>query len=141
MWFTDGPAQRLDTLLQRLELGRVVLDTRAIYSGSDDAQAGNPRKKPKLPLHAVALGSTAMVRFISHPDRARNLDLLREWASTIHRWLSAGVEVYFFMHCPREEFSPGHARALQRMLQAQGVPVPPLPWDRLPPEPTQVGMF
>jgi len=141
LWYTDGPSQRLDTLLQRLGLGRVVLDTRAIYSGSDDPQADNPRKKPKLPLHEVALGRLAMVRFISHPDRERNLELLQQWASTIDRWLSAGVEVYFFMHCPREEFSPGHARVLQRMLEAQGTPVPPLPWDQLPPEPIQVGMF
>ena len=141
MWFTDGPSQRLDTLLQRLGQGRVVLDTRAIYSGSDDPQSDNPRKKPKLPLHEVALGRLAMVRFISHPDRTRNLELLSQWSETLHRWLSAGVEVYFFMHCPREEFSPGHARVLQRMLEARGAPVPQLPWDRLPPEPTQVGMF
>lgn len=141
LWYTDGPSQRLDTLLQRLGLGRVVLDTRAIYSGRDDPQADNPRKKPQLPLHAVAVGRLAMVRFVSHPDRARNLELLQQWADTIHRWLSAGIEVYFFMHCPREEFSPGHARALQRMLEAQGASVPELPWDRLPPEPTQVGMF
>ncbi len=140
-WYTDEPAARLDTLLDRLSLGRVVLDTRAIYSGADDPQADNPRKKPKLPLHAVAVGSLAMVRFISHPDPDRNLRLLHEWATIIHRWLAAGKEVYFFMHCPREEFSPANARMLQRMLEEQGAPIPPMPWDSLPPEPQPVGMF
>ena len=140
-WYTDDANSRLDTLLQRLSMGRVVLDTRALYAGDDDPQIDNPRKKPRLPLHAVAVGNIAMVRFISHPDRDRNLRMLHEWANTIHRWLSAGTEVYFFMHCPREEFSPGHARALQRILEAQGAPVPHLPWDSLPPQPQQQGMF
>ena len=140
-WYVPEMNQRLDTLLSRLSLGRVVLDTRAIYSGDDDPQSDNPRKKPKLPLHAVAVGDTAFVRYISHPERDRNLRLLHEWSTTIHRWLAAGKTVYFFMHCPRDEFSPGHARALQRMLEDQGAPVSALPWDRLPPEPQQVGMF
>jgi uncharacterized protein YecE (DUF72 family) len=140
-WYVGDAGERLDTLLSRLSLGRVVLDTRAIYSGDDDPQIDNPRKKPKLPIHAVSVGNLAMVRFISHPDADRNLRLLHEWATIIHRWLSAGKEVYFFMHCPREEFSPEIARMLQRMLEEQGAPVPPLLWDSLPPEPQQQGMF
>ena len=46
-WYTPQSGPRLDTLLRRLGLSRVVLDTRPIYSGRDDPQADNPRKKPE----------------------------------------------------------------------------------------------
>lgn len=140
-WYRDPPQHRLDTLLRRLGMGRVVLDTRPIYSGDDDPQASNPRKKPLLPLHAVATGPIAMVRFISHPHTDRNVDCLRQWAHQVDDWLREGRTVYFFMHCPEEEHSPKHARLFQQLLEARGAPVPPLPWDQLPPEPQQSSLF
>jgi len=140
-WYRTPPQERLDTMLARMGMGRVVLDTRPIYSGDDDPQSENPRKKPRLPLHAVAIGPIAMVRYISHPDTARNEPFLRAWAHQIHDWLDEGKTVYFFVHCPYEEHSPKHARVLQRMLEERGAPVPPLPWDSLPPEPQQSALF
>lgn len=140
-WFRDPPRQRLDTLLSRLGMGRVILDTRPIYSGDDDPQADNPRKKPALPLHAVVTSDVAMVRFISHPDTPRNQTFLQQWATQVHAWLRDGKDVFFFVHCPQEEHSPRHARIFQRILEAQDAPVPPLPWDDLPPEPQQSSLF
>lgn len=140
-WFRDPPRQRLDTLLSRLGMGRVILDTRPIYSGEDDPQAENPRKKPALPLHAVVTGDIAMVRFISHPDTPRNTPFLQEWARQVHTWLEEGRTVFFFMHCPQEEHSPKHARIFQRMLESRSAPVPPLQWDAVPPEPKQSSLF
>lgn len=140
-WYRPTPNQRLDTLLSRLGQGRVVLDTRPIYSGSDDPQAENPRKKPQLPLHDVAIGDIAMVRFISHPTASRNEAYLNGWVPRIAEWLRSGKTVYFFVHCPQEEHSPHTARTLQHMLEAQGVSVPPLPWDQLPPQPQQSSLF
>jgi uncharacterized protein YecE (DUF72 family) len=140
-WYRDPPRQRLDTLLGRLGMGRVVLDTRPLYSGSDDPQADNPRKKPPVPLHASAPGESVMVRFISHPDLARNEDFLRGWAHQIHEWLEVGKDVYFFAHCPKEEHSPRSIRRLQQLLEERGAPVSPLPWDSLPPEPQQSRLF
>ena len=140
-WYVRHNSDRLDTLLYRLDLGRVILDTRAIYSGSDDPQADNPRKKPKLPHYAGAPGQMVIVRFIAHPHDDRNLQFLTEWAGVVHRWLGTGKEVYFFVHCPDETHSPRHARTFQALLEARGAPVPPLPWNDLPDEPQQVGLF
>ena len=56
------------------------------------------------------------------------------------QWLEQGIEVWFFVHCPYEEHSPGIARRFQRLLEARGAPVPPLPWDQLPP-PRQAALF
>ncbi|HCF25834.1 MAG TPA: DUF72 domain-containing protein, partial [Cyanobacteria bacterium UBA11049] len=49
-WFQEPYAARLTTLLQQLGIGRVLLDSRPIYSGVDDPQLQSERKKPKLPL-------------------------------------------------------------------------------------------
>ncbi len=140
-WYTDAFGHRLDTLLSRLGLGRVVLDTRPIYSGPDDPQSDNPRKKPALPLHPAALSGCALVRFISHPDPSRTEPFLREWAERVHGWLDAGIEVYFFVHCPDDFYSPDTARRFHRLLVERGAPVPPLLWDAIPPEARQAGLF
>lgn len=140
-WYTEAYGPRLDTLLSRLGLGRVILDTRPIYSGDDDPQSDNPRKKPKLPLHAQVTAPTTLVRFISHPDPARSEPFLHEWAERVHRWLEQGVEVYFFVHCPDDFFSPAMARRFHQLLVERGAPVPPLLWDSVAPEPVQAGLF
>ena len=140
-WYTERFGPRLDTLLSRLGMSRVVLDTRPIYSGSDDPQSDNPRKKPELPLHAEPLSGRTLVRFISHPDAARNDAFLAEWAERVHRWLDRGIEVYFFVHCPDDFFSPDTARRFHRLLEERGAPVGPLAWDQVPPEPVQAGLF
>lgn len=140
-WFGSALGARLDTLLARLGMGRVVLDTRPIYSGPDDPQADNPRKKPEVPLHAELTAPRTLVRLICHPLLERTAPFLEEWAERVHRWLDDGVEVYFFVHCPDDWYSPAHARHLHRLLTARGAPVAPLKWDQLPPEPQQAGLF
>jgi uncharacterized protein YecE (DUF72 family) len=140
-WFRPQWQARLDHMLERMGMGRVVLDTRPIYQGPGDAQEGNPRKKPALPLHAVRTGPVALVRYISHPQDDANTDTLEEWAERVHQWLDEGTTVYFFVHCPQEQHSPATARRFHELLVERGAPVPPLPWSSLPPEPTQTGLF
>ena len=101
-WFAPPASDRLDTLLDRLGQGRVVLDTRPIYSGSDDPedpdpQADNERKKPNLPVSFRPVGSISLVRLICHPEPERDLAYFEEWAERVKDWLLAGREVYFFV--------------------------------------------
>lgn len=111
------------------------LDTRPVYSGADNPQAESQRKKPRLPLRAERVGELAMVRYISHPEAPRNEDFLAEWAARVAGWLREGVEVYFFVHCPFEEHSPGFAKRFDALLRAQDIELPPLPWASVPPPP------
>lgn len=134
-FFYEPEATQLDRLLERLAWARVHLDARPVYHCADDPQAHAGRRKPLLPIRPVLTGPTAMIRFVNHPEPARNEPYLRSWADHVARWLREGVQVYFFSHCPVEERSPAQARAFQRMLEALGAPVPPLPWDALTPAP------
>ena len=144
-WFKGEPAMRLSALLNRLGVGRVLLDSRTMYDwesdGDSDPQRDSNRRKPNVPLIPEVTADFAIVRYISHPQLLRNQDYLAEWVKLIQRWLSAGTQVYFFVHCPMEVESPMVARYFQTELEAAKVAVPPLPWMQLAQPPDQLSLF
>jgi len=140
-WFREPHARALTALLEQLAIGRVLLDTRPIYQGLDDPQIGNARRKPQLPLQPTVTAPFSMVRFISHPQPELNQLFLEEWAVRVDTWLRQGTRIYFFVHCPIDEHSPGTARSFQQMLEQKGTPIPPLPWNALRTPPTQLSLF
>ncbi|ERN40538.1 hypothetical protein KR51_00030860 [Rubidibacter lacunae KORDI 51-2] len=139
-WFVASHADRLTDCLASLGVARVLLDTRPVYWTPDDPQVG-ARRKPDVPLHPQVTAGFTHVRFISHPEPARNDRFLNEWAERVAAWLHQGTQVYFFVHCPQETRSPHTARDFQKRLEALGAPVPSLPWDRLAPAPEQLRLF
>jgi uncharacterized protein YecE (DUF72 family) len=136
-WYAAPAESALMDLLERHGAGRVVMDVRPIRQpGEPDVEllAGARDRKPAVPMHPLLSGGLALVRYIGHPELARNEPWLDEWAPRIAGWLTAGVEVYCFMHCPDEARSPGLCRAMQRRLEALGA-APPLPWAAAADEP------
>lgn len=140
-WFKEPHAASLTEALTQLGVGRVLLDTRPIYDGSGDPQVNSERKKPKLPLQPTLTASFSLIRFISHPDREFNRSYLEKWASNVTQWTQQGTQVYFFVHCPQEEYSPGTARLFQQLLEQHDASIPPLPWNALKAKPTQLSLF
>jgi len=140
-WFREPYASALTAVLAQLGVGRVLLDTRPVYQGPDDPQLQTARRKPKLPLHPSITAPFSLVRFSSHPHRERNQPFLEEWTGHIARWLRQETRIYFFVHCPVEEQSPGTARSFQKLLEQRNVTVPQLPWDMLSTSPTQLSLF
>jgi uncharacterized protein YecE (DUF72 family) len=140
-WFGEPHKQNLLAVLHATKTERVLLDTRPIYNCADDPQITSERRKPNVPLQPDEPHSFGFVRFISHPDAQYNQVYLQEWTQRITQWLHSGKQVYFFVHCPVEDFSPATARDFQKMLIAQNVPVPELPWDSFNPPPQQLSLF
>jgi uncharacterized protein YecE (DUF72 family) len=140
-WFDSPNAEQLNALLSDLGIGRVILDSRPVYSGEDDPQLASERRKPLVPVEPIVTAEFAVVRFISHPTQAIDLPFLQEWVWQIDRWLRQGTRVYFFVHCPIEEHSPHIAKAFQRLLEQYRIAVPPLPWDELELPPLQLSLF
>jgi len=140
-WFQEPYAQRLNTLLTDLGIGRVLLDTRPIYDCPDDPQVLSERKKPQVPICTDTPTDFCLVRYISHPDFAFNAPYWEEWVPRLAQWLRAGKRVYFFVHCPQEQHSVTFARHLQALLEAAQAPVPPLPWNELAAPPAQLSLF
>lgn len=140
-WFQAPYADQLTSILEDLGVGRVLLDSRPIYNGPDDPQINTERRKPELPVQFSVTTTFSLIRFISHPHREFNQTFLQEWVDFVDRQLRQGTHLYFFVHCPVEERSPGTARYFQQMLLQQHVPVPPLPWNSIEQSPTQLSLF
>jgi uncharacterized protein YecE (DUF72 family) len=141
-WYKEPHASHLNALLEELGVGRVVLDTRPVYSGSASyKQQPVDSRKPQVPLQAVTTAPFSLVRFISHPDQSVNQPFMEEWVSLVDQWLRLGKHIYFFMHCPLEQYSPGNARHFQEFLEKHSVPVPPLPWNTIDQSPIQLSLF
>lgn len=140
-WFKEPHHSNLTQLLENLGVGRVLLDSRPIYTGDDDPQLQSERRKPKVPVNFSVTAPFSLIRFISHPDLLVNQVFMAEWISHIQNWLEAGVKIYFFVHCPLEERSPNNARYFQQLLEQNGVRVPPLPWNQLESAPHQLSLW
>jgi uncharacterized protein YecE (DUF72 family) len=141
-WFQDGYGDRLNDLLTRLEIGRVLLDSRPIYECPDDPQLASERRKPRLPLQPASTSSFGFIRYISHPDTDFNEQFMMSWIPHINDWLSQGKRIYLFVHCPTEERSPQNAQRFQSLLEKHlDSPIPPLPWSQIRPESTQLSLF
>jgi uncharacterized protein YecE (DUF72 family) len=140
-WFKPDWAIQLTALLEDLGVGRVLLDSRPIYTGApspllDQLPTDQREKKPQVPLQPSITCDFAFVRYIGHPEVDRNIPDLTIWAQQVIRWLAQGKRVYFFVHCPIEAHSPAIAWQFQTLLEAaalvRSIPVPPLPWQHLP---------
>jgi len=127
-WFKPPNEEKLNQLLQTNNISRVILDTRPIYDQQDDERS--PKlvcRKPNLPVHFTTSANHVFVRYVSHSDRTLNQVYLQEWVSYLSTWLSQGKTVYFFVHCPLEDYSPRNAFHLQKLLEEAGIITPSLP--------------
>lgn len=136
-WFFSPNRERVNLMLHRMQLPRIILDTRPVY----ESDPIHPCKKPALPVYFERTTSIAFVRYISHPAPEQNRRYLEEWAEVVRDYLSSGVCVYFCIHCPEEEHSPMLAKYFQALLEEKKVGVPPLRWDTATPFPRQQSLF
>jgi uncharacterized protein YecE (DUF72 family) len=141
-WFNSPEREQLNQMLTELNVARVLLDTRPIYNCDPDPQINSQRRKPNLPLQPIVTNNFALVRFISHPLARYNQTYLEEWATRVSDWLQEGKTVYFFVHCPLEEKSPGTANYFKSLLEQQGIAVDRIATNSaVMPTPTQLNLF
>jgi uncharacterized protein YecE (DUF72 family) len=140
-WFQEPFSTQLNQALRTLKVGKVLLDTRPIYNATDDPQGDSKRKKPQLPLQITTTTHFSLIRFISHPHGAENQRYLDEWVIQLRQWLHQGREIYFFVHCPQEVYSPQNAYRFYQELQQQDLDLPILPWERVTGISQQLSLF
>jgi uncharacterized protein YecE (DUF72 family) len=127
-WFKPPNEEKLNQLLQTHNISRVILDSRPIYDHQYNERSPELIcRKPNLPVHFTTTANHVLIRYISHPDRACNQIYLQEWSSYIKSWLSQGKTIYFFVHCPQEDYSPRNAFDLQQLLELSGILTPASP--------------
>ena len=121
-FFAKGEDERqLNRLLLDMGIDRVMLDSRALFSADpvDPDTRIAQGKKPRLPVHAISLGSRPFIRYIGHPDPEANRPFLEPWLDKLALWLSEGREPYVFIHTPNNRLAPHLARRFHEMLQAR----------------------
>lgn len=125
---------RLNRLLRDWETERVIFDSRALFSVAPTTVqlAEAQRKKPYLPVHAIALSQTPMLRFVGVDDPDRNRLYYQPWLAKVRQWLHEGRSPYLFFHSPDNQTSPMLAR---QFVQELGINHPILqPWLAPPPQ-------
>lgn len=102
----------LNRLLRDFATERVIFDSRALFSvpASTAALLDAQRKKPYLPVHAVALTNQPVLRFIGSDDRVINQHYYQPWLKKIRQWLDEGKTPFCFFHSPDNLTAPILAR-------------------------------
>ncbi len=140
-WFKSPHRDRLNELLTRLGLGRVILDSRPIYEADKSGEVVIACKKPRVPIDLTLTAPFSLIRYVSHPVQSVNKIWLEEWANQVQTWLQQDTQVYMFVHCPIEVKSPINARYLHEILLGSGVLIDPLPPRFIDDSPVQLNLF
>ena len=136
-WFGSPHHGALNELLSGYGMARVVIDTRPIRSlqgekileGSVYQRMLEARqRKPDVPILPERTASFVFLRYIGHPQLEANAAFLDEWGNYLASELREGTEAYVFCHCPDERLDPWLCRQFHQRV-AEGLPLPPLPWD------------
>ena len=121
-FFNKGEEEvQLNRLLSQYQTERVILDSRALFAvpANSPALLDAQQKKPRLPVHAICLTETPVMRFIGCADAAINQHYYQPWLAKIADWLRAGKTPYCYFHTPDNHGAPALARLFTRDLQQQ----------------------
>ena len=112
---------RLSPVLDRLEAGRVILDSRPLYTGdrSHPDVANALHEKPDVPILPDVINDIAFVRLILHPDPRFNGRFVDEWTQRTARYIEQGCATYMMIHCPNNLHCPEFARAFHDQLRGE----------------------
>lgn len=101
-FFAKGDAeQQLNSGLHQRGVNRVILDSRPVHAAHahNEAIRDAQRKKPKLPVHALATANHPLVRFIGSDDMRQNRAFFADWLKKLPLWEQATTP-YLFLHTP-----------------------------------------
>src|SRR5471030_3358779 len=130
LFFAKGEDERwLNQGLCQRGINRAILDSRPVHSSSSVTEAvlEAKRKKPVLPLHALATASCPIVRFIGGDQLEANRPLFAQWINKLQAWETEGIAPYLFIHTPDCTDAPQQARSLWQQLRQQMPSVQPEP--------------
>ena len=127
----DDNERQLNRLLHKRSIERIMFDSRGLFASADTdpATLDAQQKKPRLPVHAIALAQQPTVRFIAGLDNRQSLRWLEPWVDKCAQWLEEGRSPTLFMHTPDNRLAPElarlfHARLAQRLADLPAMP----PW-------------
>ncbi|WP_299734344.1 DUF72 domain-containing protein [uncultured Endozoicomonas sp.] len=118
-FFQKGDEERtLNRLLMSLNVDRVCFDSRSLFAKDprNELERDAQRKKPRLPVHAIATGQYPIVRFIGIGNATDDHPYLEPWRKKMLEWTTEGKQPFFFMHSPCNSEVPALANAFHTTM-------------------------
>ncbi|MDC0287996.1 DUF72 domain-containing protein [Rubripirellula sp.] len=139
-WFDAGENEkRVNDLLRRLEIDKVLFDSRPLFQTppDDEIEKVSQERKPRTPVRQTVTGYHPMLRLVGR-NRVELTDrFLNQWVPIIAGWIQQGLEPYVFTHAPDDRFAVAFARRLAERLKTEipetdcSIPWPPAPVRQL----------
>ncbi len=142
-FFEKGDAEiAFNQLLMEQSANRVIMDTRALFTGPDTSTLVTEvrGKKPRVPVNVIATGNKPMVRFVGNDNNEDNLACLMPWIKKIHAWRCEGKQPFMFFHRPDNKDAPWLAHQFINAYNAS-YPQAKLPQLSLGEKPNQASLF
>ena len=98
----------LEPLIEKYQLGRVIMDTRSVFNGDRNHPEvlAALHQKPDLPVLGQVYNGLMMIRLLLHPDLASNEKYIEQWVARTALALSSDCECYMMIHCPNNQHCP-----------------------------------
>lgn len=114
----EDEERALNRLLLESNVDRVCFDSRALFSrpALTAEEKDAHRKKPKLPVRAIATSTQPIIRFIGCSDVEHNKQFFLPWVEKIRGWHEQGIQATVFIHTPDNVAAPEQAVILHSML-------------------------
>lgn len=119
----------LNELLTHLQIDRVLLDSRPLFS-SPATTKGEQRaqeRKPRVPVRFDTTAQSPLVRLIGRDDLSTLIPCAEEWAKVTADWLRAGFTPFVFTHTPNDIYAPAFGRLFHETLQRELHDLPEMP--------------
>jgi uncharacterized protein YecE (DUF72 family) len=139
-WFDSGDHEkRVNDLLRRLEIDKVLFDSRPLFQSppDDEIEMVSQARKPRTPVRQTVTGKCPMLRIVGRNQIDLADRFLDQWAPIIAGWVQQGLKPYVFAHAPDDKFTVSFARRLAERLQPEipsadcSIPWPPTPVRQL----------
>ncbi len=121
-YFAKGEEERrFNQWLIEQGINRIIMDSRPVFAAepSNETIIDAQKKKPKVPVHALATADNPMIRFIGHPDLTANYAFFKPWLQKLPQWIAAGKQPYLMIHTPDNFYAPELAVDLYQQLQTR----------------------
>ena len=139
-WFDSGENEkRVNDLLRRLEIDKVLFDSRPLFQNppDDEIEKVAQDRKPRTPVRQTVTGNHPMLRLVGR-NRVELTDrFIKQWVPIIVGWIKQGLNPYVFTHAPDDRFAVAFARRLAERLKIEmpktdcSIPRPPAPVRQL----------
>ncbi len=152
-FFSKGDSEkRLNQYLIEHSIDRIIMDSRPIFSpdnchhtqGYNTAQRAKledaQRKKPRVPVHAIATSNRPFIRFIGLPNPEENTAFIEPWKSKLSDWITQGKQPYVMIHTADNDYAPELAVQFYQAL-SKVITLPKLSPFPANNDPQQISMF